>query len=85
MLIDTYRAREVAVRPNTVSAPVNLFEKGKLSLQPTGAIGLDDTNYLTDSVTRGNRDQQMDVVFVSVNLFEDNVRVVVFDSLDFNQ
>lgn len=39
---------EVAFRPNTVGAPIDLLEKWKLGLHAASSVRLDDADYLTD-------------------------------------
>ena len=48
----------------------------------TGCVGLDDANYFSDRPLRGDRDQQMDVILIGVDLFEYEVRIMLLDSLD---
>jgi len=83
--IDANRRDKVAFRPNTVSAPVNLFQEWKLGLESSGCVSFDQSNNLTNRPLRWDRDEQMDVILVSVDCFEDEIRVVLFDGLDPDQ
>ena len=85
LFIYAHGAYEVAVGPNTVCAPIDLFEEWELGLQRPGGICFDDANDLTDSLTGWDRHEHVEVVLVRIDLFEDNVRIVVFDSVDLNQ
>ncbi len=80
--IDANRGDEVAFRPNTVCAPINLFEKWKFGLHAASSVSLDDTHYFADGPLGRNRDQQVDVILVSVDSFELNLRIVLVDGLD---
>ena len=85
LLVYANSTDEVTFRPNTVSAPIDIFEKWELGLQATSGIGFDEPNDFPNRPLRWNRDQQMDVIQVSVDLLEQEIGVVIFDVLDSSQ
>ena len=73
---------EVAFRPNTVGAPVGLSEEGELGLHTPGSVCFDDTYCFTDGPRGRNGDEQVYVVFVGIDSFEDEFRIVVLGFFD---
>ena len=80
--VDANRTAKVAFRPNTVGAPVNLFEKRKFGLHISSRVLFDDTDYLSNAHGRRNRNQQVNVIFVCIDLFELDLRVVLVNGFD---
>ena len=76
---------KVAFRPNTVCAPIDLAEEWKFGLHTFGRVSLDQPYYFTNLPLGWNRDQQVDVIFVSVDCFELEVRMMLVNGLDSSQ
>lgn len=82
LFVDANRTHEVAFRPNTVGAPIDLFEKGEFGLHVPSRVLFDDTDYLSNAHGGRNRNQQVDMVFVCIDLFELDLRVVLVNGFD---
>ena len=80
LLINADRAHKVPFRPNTVCAPIDLFEKWKLVFESPGSVGLDDSDDLANRPLWRDGDKEMDVIKVSVHFLEGKVGIVVNDS-----
>lgn len=82
LFVDTNRTHEVTFRPNTVCAPIDFFEKWKLGLHVPSRVLFDKTNYLTDAPAWGNRNQQVEVILVSIDLLELDLRIMLVNGFD---
>lgn len=83
LLVDANRTHKVAFRPNTVSAPIDLLEEWKLGLHAAGSVGLDNADHFADGPARGDRNQQVDMVFVCIDSYELYLRIMLVDGFDF--
>ena len=67
LLVDADSADEVADRPQRHFSMVDLADEWKLFHHHTPGIRLEDSDSVGDSHLRRNTDEQMDVIFVSVD------------------
>ena len=82
LFVDANRTHEITLRPNTVCAPVDFFEKGEFGLHASGRVLFDKANYFSNAPAWGNRNQQVDVVFVGVDFLELELRIVFVNGFD---
>lgn len=85
LFVDTNRTHEVDFRPNTVGAPVDVFEKGKLGLQVTGRVRFDDVYHFANAPCGRDRNQQIDVILACIHFLELELRVMFTDGFDPSQ
>jgi hypothetical protein len=76
---DTNGRDKIAVRPKTVGAPVVLFELGKLLFDVSGSVGFEEANYSTNRFLWWNGNEEVDMVFVMIRLFDVDGGIVFGD------
>ena len=77
LFVNTDRTHEVTSRPNTVGAPLDLFEMRELFFQSPGSVGFEVSDNHPDAFGWWDGGKDMHVVLVGVYFFENNLGMVL--------